>query len=149
MWGSKKGASRRIDSLVGNSTRIMGDLDFTGGLLIDGKVIGNITATEDENATITISENGYVQGEIQIPNIVINGTVEGNVYASNNVELAKNARVFGNVYYNLFEMAMGAEVNGKLVHVTEDHLEKDKVTASIEAKSEPPKLEESEVIINN
>ena len=149
MWGSKKGASRRIDSLVGNSTKIMGDIDFTGGLLIDGKVVGNITATEDDNATITISENGYVQGEIQIPNIIINGTVEGNVYASNNVELAKNARVFGNVYYNLFEMAMGAEVNGNLVHVSEEHLAKDKATASLEAKSEPPKLEEPEVLINN
>ena len=117
MWGSKKNSSRRIDSLVGKNTRIMGDLDFSGGLLIDGKVVGNITASEDENATITISENGYVQGEIEIPNIVINGTVEGNVYASNNVELAKRARVFGNVYYHLFEMAMGAEVNGNLVHV--------------------------------
>lgn len=149
MWGSKKGASRRIDSLVGNSTKIKGDVDFIGGLLVDGKVIGNITATEDENATITISENGYVQGEIQIPNIIINGTVEGNVYASNNVELAKKARVFGNVYYNLFEMAMGAEVNGNLVHVADDHIAKNKATASIEAKPEPARLEEPEVLSNN
>ena len=141
MWGSKKGASKRIDSLVGKTTKIMGDLDFTGGLLVDGKVMGNITASEDDNATITISENGYVQGEIQIPNIIINGTVEGNVYASNHVELAKKARVFGNVYYNLFEMAMGAEVNGNLVHVTDD-----KVTATVESQPEPARLEEPEVV---
>lgn len=144
MWGNKKGASKRIDSLVGKSTTIKGDIDFIGGLLVDGKVMGNITATEDDNATITISENGYVHGEIQIPNIIINGTVEGNVYASNHVELAKKARVFGNVYYKLFEMAMGAEVNGNLVHVTED-----KVTASVESQSEPARLEEPEVLINN
>ena len=142
MWGSKKGGSKRIDSLVGKNTKIMGDLDFTGGLLVDGKVIGNITACEDDNATITISENGFVQGEIQIPNIVINGVIEGNVYASNNVELAKNARVFGNVYYNLFEMAMGAEVNGNLVHVSED-----KGNAAI--ASEPASLQEPEVLTNN
>jgi len=145
MWGSKKGASRRIDSLVGNSTKIMGNIDFTGGLLIDGKVIGNISATEDQHATITISENGYVQGEIQIPNIIINGTVEGNVYASNHVELARKARVFGNVYYNLFEMAMGAEVNGNLVHVEDNLVAGDKLTASIE----PARLEEPEIIVNN
>jgi len=144
MWGNKKGASKRIDSLVGYSTKITGDLDFSGGLLIDGKVIGNITAVDDDNATITISENGSVQGEIQIPNIVINGTVEGNVYASNHVELAKKARVFGNVYYNLFEMAMGAEVNGNLVHVSED-----KVTALIEPKTEPAQLEKTEIISSN
>ncbi|WP_198265272.1 bactofilin family protein [sulfur-oxidizing endosymbiont of Gigantopelta aegis] len=148
MWGSKKSASRRIDSLVGNSTKIMGDLDFTGGLLVDGKVMGNITATEDDNATITISENGYVQGEIQIPNIIINGTVEGNVYASNHVELAKKARVFGNVYYHLFEMAMGAEVNGNLVHVAEDQVMQEKLSASIE-QPEPARLEEPEVVINS
>ncbi|MCP3851142.1 MAG: polymer-forming cytoskeletal protein [Gammaproteobacteria bacterium] len=141
MWGSKKSSSRRIDSLVGKSTKIVGDLDFTGGLLVDGKVIGNITANEDDNATITISENGYVQGEIQIPNIIINGTVEGNVYAGNHVELAKKARVFGNVYYNLFEMAMGAEVNGNLVHVSDDDL-----TASLDTKPEPPGLEEPETV---
>ncbi|MCW8931319.1 MAG: polymer-forming cytoskeletal protein [Gammaproteobacteria bacterium] len=144
MWGSKKSSSRRIDSLVGKTTKIIGDLDFSGGLLIDGKVVGNITATEDDNATITISENGFVQGEIQIPNIVINGTVEGNVYASNNVELAKRARVFGNVYYNLFEMAMGAEVNGNLVHVSED-----KLSATVEKQQEPARLEEPEVITTN
>lgn len=145
MWGSKKSASRRIDSLVGHSTKIMGNIDFTGGLLIDGKVIGNISATEDEHATITISENGYVQGEIQIPNIIINGTVEGNVYASKHVELARKARVFGNVYYHLFEMAMGAEVNGNLVHVEDDLVAGDKITASIE----PARLEEPEVLVNN
>jgi cytoskeletal protein CcmA (bactofilin family) len=126
----------------------MGDLDFTGGLLIDGKVMGNITATEDDNATITISENGYVQGEIQIPNIIINGTVEGNVYASNHVELAKKARVFGNVYYNLFEMAMGAEVNGDLVHVAEDQIMHEKLSASID-QPEPARLEEPEVLTNS
>ncbi|MDX2507580.1 MAG: polymer-forming cytoskeletal protein [Gammaproteobacteria bacterium] len=144
MWGNKKGATKRIDSLVGKNTKISGDLDFTGGLLVDGKVMGNITANDDDNATITISENGYVQGEIQIPNIIINGTVEGNVYASNNVELAKMARVFGNVYYNLFEMAMGAEVNGNLVHVTEDN-----AAEIIESKAEPARLEEPEIIINS
>ncbi len=144
MWGSKKGASKRIDSLVGKTTKIMGDVDFCGGLLVDGKVMGNITSTEDDNATITISENGYVQGEIQIPNIIINGTVEGNVYAGNHLELAKKARVFGNVYYHLFEMAMGAEVNGNLVHITEDQ-----ATVSIESKIEPARLEEPEVLINN
>ncbi len=132
MFGSKKkGASKKIDSLVGKETNLSGDINFSGGLLIDGKVTGNITANNDEHATVTISENGCVTGEIQIPNIIINGMVEGNVYASNHVELAKKARVFGNVYYNLFEMAMGAEVNGNLVHMSEDEL-----TSAIEDKSD-------------
>lgn len=144
MWGNKKGSTKRIDSLIGKNTQVTGDLDFSGGLLVDGKIIGNITASDDDSATITISENGLVQGEIQIPNIIINGTVEGNVYASNHVDLAKKARVYGNVYYKLFEMAMGAEVNGNLVHVSSEEQ-----LGTVEAKPEPARLEEPEVVSNN
>ncbi len=144
MWGNKKGSTKRIDSLIGKNTQVTGDLDFSGGLLVDGKIIGNITASDDDSATITISENGLVQGEIQIPNIIINGTVEGNVYASNHVDLAKKARVYGNVYYKLFEMAMGAEVNGNLVHVSSEEQ-----LGAVEAKPEPARLEEPEVVSNN
>lgn len=123
MWSSKKkGANKRIDSLIGKNTKIIGDIDFSGGLLIDGKIIGNIIAKEDDNAAITINENGYVQGEIQIPHIIINGTVEGSVYASEHIELAPKARIHGNVYYRLIKMEMGAEVNGNLVHVADDKL---------------------------
>ncbi len=144
MWGNKKSPTKRIDSLIGKNTQVTGDLDFSGGLLVDGKIVGNITANEDDGATITISENGRVQGEIQIPNIIINGTVEGNVYASNHVELAKKARVYGNVYYKLFEMAMGAEVNGNLVHVSSDG----QVNA-VDAKAEPARLEEPKTVSDN
>ena len=47
---------------------------------------------------------------------VVTGTVIGDVHAPGHVELAAQARVHGNVYYSLIEMAMGAEVNGSLVH---------------------------------
>ncbi len=123
MFGNKKkGASKKINSLIGKETEILGDIDFCGGLLVDGNIVGNVTAKNDEYATITISDNGCITGEVKIPNIVINGKIEGDVYASNHVELAKNARVYGNVYYNLFKMEMGAEVNGNLVHISEDEL---------------------------
>ena len=47
------------------------------------------------------------------------GIVKGDVFASRRVELGPTARVTGNVYYNLIEMAIGAEINGKLVHQPE------------------------------
>ena len=120
MWGNKKKVSNSINSLIGQDTKIIGDMDFSGGLLVDGKIIGNVTANDDDTAMITINKHGYIQGEIQIPNVIINGTVEGSIYTNNHIELAKNARIHGNVYYNIIEMANGAEVNGKLVHVTEN-----------------------------
>ncbi|MEJ2554567.1 MAG: polymer-forming cytoskeletal protein, partial [Gammaproteobacteria bacterium] len=78
-------------------------------------VTGNVTA-EDDASMLILSENGQINGEVHVPNQVINGMVEGDVYASEHIELATKARIQGNVYYNLIEMAVGAEINGNLVH---------------------------------
>ncbi|MCK5091792.1 MAG: polymer-forming cytoskeletal protein, partial [Gammaproteobacteria bacterium] len=65
---------------------------------------------------LTLSERGRIEGEVRVPHIILNGNIIGDVYASERIELAVQARVNGNVYYNLLEMVMGAEVNGSLVH---------------------------------
>jgi len=114
MLGRKK-RTAKIDSLIGQNTEIQGDIVFTGGLHVDGKVIGNVEAT-DPGSLLTISDQGMIEGEVKIPNIILNGHVVGDVYVTERVELAAQARVNGNVFYNLIEMAIGAEVNGKLVH---------------------------------
>ena len=113
--------SPKIDSLIGRNTEVHGDLRFSGGLHVDGTVRGNVLAQEDSNAVMTLSEHGTVEGEVRVPNVVLNGTVVGDVYATARIELAPNARITGNVYYRLIEMAMGAEVNGSLVHSLEDN----------------------------
>ncbi len=148
MWSSKKRANKKIDSLIGRNTKIIGDMDYSGGLLIDGKIIGNITAKEDDNASININENGYVQGEIQIPHIIINGTVEGSVYASEHIELAAKARIHGNVYYRLIKMEMGAEVNGNLVHVTDDNIPIGIEKSDAEIDDVQVSLDKPDIIIN-
>jgi len=117
MWGNKKNKHHnRISTIIGQGTKIYGDIDFTGGLHVDGHIVGNIAALKDDKASITISEHGFVEGEIHIPNIIVNGKVEGNIYSSNHLELVKKARIHGNVYYNVIEIAVGAEVNGNLEH---------------------------------
>ncbi|WP_353571534.1 polymer-forming cytoskeletal protein [Candidatus Albibeggiatoa sp. nov. BB20] len=117
MWGNRrKKKVTQIDSLIGKDTVITGDVQFTGGLHIDGKVKGNIVAAEDSGSVLTLSEQGVIEGEVRVPNVILNGKVIGNVYVAENVELAVSARIFGNVYYNVIEMAMGAEVNGSLIH---------------------------------
>ncbi len=119
MWGSRKNKRvTRIDSLIGQETEIQGDIVFSGRLHVDGRVLGNITARDekDENSVLTLSEQGNLEGEVRAPYIILNGQVNGHVYALEHIELAPNARVTGNVHYKLIEMAMGAEVNGNLVH---------------------------------
>ena len=112
---NKSRSNAQIDTLIGGSTELRGDVYFKDGLHIDGVVKGNVIA-EGEHSMLTMSEQGRIEGEVRVKNIVLNGEVVGDVYASEHVELAPAARVTGNVYYNLIEMAMGAEVNGKLVH---------------------------------
>jgi len=118
MWGSgkKKNRPARVNTLIGQQTEIRGDIHFTGGLHVDGRIRGNVIAEEDEAAMLTVSEQGEIEGEVRVPTMTLNGTVTGDVYATERIELAPRARVHGNVYYNLIEMAMGAEVNGSLVH---------------------------------
>ncbi len=117
MFGRKKGFSAaRIDTLVGQGTVINGDLVFAGGLHVDGTIKGNVIAEQGSTAILILSEFGCIEGEVKVPNMVLNGEIIGDVYGSTRVELAPKSRIKGSVYYNLIEMAIGAEVNGGLVH---------------------------------
>ena len=120
MFFGKKNNRRnsQIDSLIGSGTELQGDVHFRDGLHIDGVVRGNVIA-EGENSMLTMSEKGRIEGEVRAHSVVLNGEVVGDVHATQHIELAPQARVTGNVYYNLIEMAMGAEVNGNLVHSAE------------------------------
>jgi cytoskeletal protein CcmA (bactofilin family) len=114
----------RFGTVIGSDTVIRGDVEFAGGLHLDGHIQGNVTSRDgDEAATLTVSDTGQIEGDVAVANIILNGMVHGDVQASGRVELADQARVAGRVCYRLLEMAMGAEVNGELVHADDapDH----------------------------
>jgi cytoskeletal protein CcmA (bactofilin family) len=119
MLGRKQRRHTVVETLVGANTRISGDLHFTGGCHVDGTVNGSVTADPDSKSALSISEEGNIDGGVTVPYVVLNGIVRGDVFANQRVELGPTARVIGNVYYNLIEMAIGAEINGKLVHQPE------------------------------
>lgn len=109
----------KVSTVIGQGTRLVGDLHFAGGLHLDGAVQGNVSADAGSHATLTVSEQGSIEGDVRVDNLILNGTIVGDVFASRRVELASQARVTGTVHYHLLEMAMGAEVNGQLVHSEE------------------------------
>jgi len=110
----------RFSTILGKDTLIRGDVIFGGGLHLDGQVEGNVLASADDaRATLTVSEEGRIHGDVHVANIILNGAIHGDVYATERVELAEQARVTGKVHYRLLEMAMGAEVNGELVREDE------------------------------
>jgi len=120
MWGKKqKRKTTRIDTLVGQHTVINGDMKFTGGLHVEGVIMGNVYAIDDDGTSmLQLSDHGRIEGEVKVPYVVLNGEVRGDVHSSAHIELLSKAQITGNVYYSLIEMAIGAEVNGKLVHTT-------------------------------
>lgn len=117
MLGKKKAGSAykannyKDHSYVARNTCVTGDINFVGGLHVEGQVNGNILSEDG-----CLHVHGEVTGEVHVPHIIINGLVNGNVYASEHVELAAKARINGSVYYKTMEMVMGAQVNGSLLH---------------------------------
>ena len=119
MLGMNKKGRPFTETIISPKTEIRGDVHIIGHLQVDGLIEGNISSPIDSGSTITISEQGRIEGQIQVPHVLINGEVSGDVYATGKVELHENARVTGNVYYAVLEMMAGAEVNGQLVHSAE------------------------------
>lgn len=116
MFGRKKPPiSSRIDTLIARSARLQGDIEFAGGLHLEGHVIGNVRARSGESATLWISEQGIVEGAVDAPSLVVNGSVNGDVHGRERVVIGATARINGNVHYGTIEMALGAQVSGKLI----------------------------------
>ena len=104
-----------IDTLVGQKTTFKGDLEFAGGLRVDGVVKGNVIATGDGNSTLVLSEMSEVEGNISVPHVIVNGTVKGNISSNGRVELQAKSQIIGDVHYKAVEMELGATINGNLV----------------------------------
>ena len=120
MFGSNK--SNRdghlvVDALIGAQVVIRGDVEFSGGLYVEGTILGKVIAQDGaSNATLTVAEHGAIEGEIRAQVVVISGRLDGDVHATERVELTPSARVNGNVHYQVVEMNAGAQLNGRLVH---------------------------------
>jgi len=116
MFGKKGLKPTSIQTLVGESATIEGNLIFEGGCHVDGLIHGNVGGSKESEAFLSISEHGRVEGDVDVPRLALSGTVEGNVVVTDRAEFGPTARVVGDVYYNLIEIAAGAEINGKLIH---------------------------------
>ncbi len=91
-------------------------MEFAGGFHLDGYINGNVTGNWAAGTVLSVSEQGCVEGSVVAPNVLLNGTVKGDIDAKDRVELGSKARVLGNVHYTVIETAVGAQINGKLIH---------------------------------
>ena len=113
---NKKNIHNHIDTLIGVNTIITGDVTFSGGLRVDGHIIGNVSTNDDDRSTLVLSNEGSITGKISVVNIIINGTVSGPIHASGYLELQAKAKVYGDIHYGSLEIQLGASVEGKMIH---------------------------------
>ena len=116
MFNKASKPQNRIDSLIGATTRIEGNVIFSGGLRVDGVVRGNIAALPDQPGTLMVSAEARIDGEVQAAHIVVSGTINGPVHATETLELQVGSKVKGDVYYKSIEIHQGALIEGRLVH---------------------------------
>lgn len=109
----------RIDTLIAKSVRVSGDVEFAGGLHLDGQVAGGVRADPQTPASLSVSDTGSIEGPVEVTDLVLHGTVRGDIVARGRVVLGASARVEGNVYYGIIEMTLGAQITGKLVRLAE------------------------------
>jgi len=123
MFGNKPAKpDGRIDTLIGATARVDGNVHFTGGLRIDGVV--KVSVVAQDAGTVIVSEEASVEGEIRVGHAVINGRVVGPIHGTESVELQAKANVNGDVHYKSLEVHLGAIVQGRLVHAVEVRGEK-------------------------
>jgi len=117
MFGRESKTTTRIDILLGKSARVHGDVEFSGGLHLEGCVMGNVRSDGDGPSTLSVSDTGVIEGSVVVDNVVLNGTVRGDIRATGRVVLGALARVQGNVYYGVIETSLGAQIQGKLMSI--------------------------------
>lgn len=115
MFSRESKRANAVDILIGKTATIRGDIDFAGGLHLDGRVAGHVRADPDPGSTISVSETGWIEGSAQAADVILNGTVRGDIVASGRVVLGPRAKVHGDVHYGVIETALGAEILGRLV----------------------------------
>ena len=123
MLGSKKTklssqGSDKVETIIGQHVVIHGDLSFSGGLYVEGRIIGKVVAENGVESLLTLARSGSIDGEIHVPKAVLSGRLNGDIHSDDRIELTETAHIQGNIHYKLIEITAGATVSGQLIHET-------------------------------
>lgn len=98
-----------LSGFVGNGTVLTGEATFKAMLRVDGHLSGRISS---ESGTLIVGNNGQVDADIQVAVAVIHGTINGDIVASQRLELGRAARVNGNIQTPSLVIEQGAVFEG-------------------------------------
>lgn len=109
-----------LSTLIAEGVEITGDLVFSSGMRIDGRIHGDVLGRKADAKAPTLlvlSAKGHIEGNVRCGDAVINGTVVGDLDIEHRLELQSDARVSGTIRYRQLQMDVGATVQGHLVRV--------------------------------
>lgn len=110
----------KLSSLVSPSMTVEGDVNFSGGLRVDGHIKGNVIGKGESHGLLVLSDKGSIAGSVKVYDAVINGTIQGDLEVEHFLELQANARISGNISYHQLQMDCGAAVDGTLERLDEE-----------------------------
>ena len=125
--------ANKINTLIGSGISIKGDIFYQGVVHLEASVEGSLVSDKNQESKLYINKSSTIKGYVDASNVAIDGTVNGNVYAYELLQLGSNAFVKGNIYYKSIEMDVGAKIDGMLV-VCESKEELDLRKIDIESK---------------
>lgn len=104
------GLGGKVDTLIGQGAELRGPISVEGSIVIDGKVEGNVSASE----RITLGLHAAVQGTLQAPEIIVGGKLHGHVHAGIFAEILSSAHIDGDVRTPRLNVQDGATVSGRI-----------------------------------
>ena len=104
-----------FDTLIGSATRIEGRMVVNKSIRLDGTIEGSIESSTDNQVTVAIGHTGLVHGDVRAHIVLVNGQVDGNIYAREKCELHETSKVKGDIHYGLLGIEHGAEILGLMV----------------------------------
>lgn len=120
-------------TLIAANAEVVGDLTFADQLIVNGTVKGNVRTAQGGQGTLTVSDQGAIEGQIRVPTVIINGRVIGDVYADKHLELDAKARIEGNLFYRVIEVVKGARVQGRMAFVESGEMPPGQAAGSVAA----------------
>ncbi len=99
----------RLSGFVGHGTTLTGETEFHAMLRVDGHLIGTVSS---ESGTLIIGTNGQVDANVSVAAAMINGAVNGDIFATEKLQLGRTARVMGNIHSPRLIIEEGAILEG-------------------------------------
>ena len=106
---SYEGAKSEETTIISNGVKIEGKVSSSGNIRVDGEIQGDITS----QSSVTVGENGKVNGQINAENITVGGLVTGIVKAKEKLLLESKANLNGDLFTKILVVESGAKFDGK------------------------------------